>query len=63
MGIVGTLLFFASIIAHELAHSLVAKAKGIPVEGITLFVLEEFLAPAWMPKLLGMNSKLLESDL
>ncbi|HHP7230385.1 MAG TPA: site-2 protease family protein [Xenococcaceae cyanobacterium] len=38
MGIVGTLLFFASIITHELAHSLVAKTKGIPVEGITLFV-------------------------
>ncbi len=38
MGAVGTLLFFASLVAHELAHSLVAKAKGIPVEGITLFV-------------------------
>lgn len=38
MGIVGTLLFFTSLVAHELAHSLVAKAKGIPVEGITLFV-------------------------
>ncbi len=38
MGVMGTLLFFASLVAHELAHSLVAKAKGIPVEGITLFV-------------------------
>ena len=38
MGVVGTLLFFASLIAHELAHSLVAQAKGIRVEGITLFV-------------------------
>ncbi len=38
MGVVGTLLFFASLVAHELAHCLVAKAKGIPVEGITLFV-------------------------
>ncbi len=38
MGVLGTLLFFVSLIAHELAHSLVAKVKGIPVEGITLFV-------------------------
>lgn len=37
MGIIGTLLFFASLLAHELSHSFVARAKGIPVEGITLF--------------------------
>ncbi|MBW4534360.1 MAG: hypothetical protein KME09_10545 [Pleurocapsa minor HA4230-MV1] len=37
MGIVTTLLFFASLLAHELSHSLVARAKGISVEGITLF--------------------------
>jgi len=37
MGTIGTLLFFTSILIHELSHSVVARAKGIPVQGITLF--------------------------
>lgn len=38
MGAIGTLLFFASLLAHELSHSVVARQKNVPVEGITLFI-------------------------
>ncbi len=33
-----SILFFASVVAHELAHSLAGRANGIPVESITLFI-------------------------
>jgi len=38
IGIITSLLFFASVVAHELAHSLVGRANGIPIESITLFI-------------------------
>ncbi len=38
MGIATSLLFFSSVVAHELAHSLVGKANGIPITSITLFI-------------------------
>tara|TARA_B100000315_G_C14550433_1_gene575488 strand:+ start:6 stop:1112 length:1107 start_codon:yes stop_codon:yes gene_type:complete len=37
-GMVTSLFFFGSILAHELMHSLMAQASGIPVKSITLFI-------------------------
>ncbi|MDD4924497.1 MAG: site-2 protease family protein [Dehalococcoidales bacterium] len=37
-GLITSLLFFASVLAHELGHSITAQRHGIPVNSITLFI-------------------------
>jgi Zn-dependent protease/predicted transcriptional regulator len=38
VGLITSLLFFGSVLAHELMHSIIAQRKGIPVRSITLFI-------------------------
>jgi Zn-dependent protease/CBS domain-containing protein len=38
LGIVAAMLLFGSVLVHELAHSLVAGARGLRVNSITLFI-------------------------
>ncbi len=38
VGAVASLLLFASVLAHELGHSLMAQSRGVPVVSIVLFI-------------------------
>jgi len=38
VGIITSLLFFVTVLLHEMGHSVVAIRKGIPVRSITLFI-------------------------
>src|SRR5260370_29800700 len=37
-GVISAFVFLASLLAHELAHSVVAMRRGVKVEGITLWL-------------------------
>ncbi len=38
LGVIASILFFASIVTHEVAHSILAIRNNVPVKEITLFV-------------------------
>jgi Zn-dependent protease/CBS domain-containing protein len=38
LGVVASILLFTSVLIHELAHSFVAKSRGLEVSSITLFI-------------------------
>lgn len=52
-GIITAMLFFASIVFHELSHSLVARTGGLKIERVTLFIFGGVAQMAEEPKTPG----------
>lgn len=55
LALITSLLFFALVLAHELAHSLVSKAQGVPVPRITQFIFGGAAEISKEPKRARMN--------
>lgn len=53
LGVAAALLLFASVLIHELSHSVVARRYGIEVKGITLFIFGGVSQTADEPKSAG----------
>ena len=52
-GLITSLLFFGSVLAHELMHSIIAQHQGLPVQSITLFIFGGVSQIAGEPKRAG----------